>query len=235
MDKRRYGQFCGVAFALDLVGERWTLLIVRDLVLGPKRFTDLLEGLPGIATNLLAQRLREMDENGLVEKITLAPPAASTVYRLTKRGEALEPAIMALGRWGAALGSARPGDYFGPSSFFVSCRASFNPERARDMDLEFHVDGRTYEVLVDGERCVTRDGAAREPEAVIESDVHTLVALRRSQLTPDEALRGGKVKILAGDKRALHRFLDVFAWRNLPNVAPPATPARRAGTRSATR
>ena len=235
MEKRRYGQYCGIAFALDVVGERWTLLIARDLVLGPKRFTDLLEGLPGIATNLLAQRLKEMEENGLVEKVTLPPPAGSTVYRLTERGEALEPAIMALGRWGAAVGGARPGDYLGPSSFFVSCRASFNPERARDMDLEFHVDGRTYEVLVDGARCVTRDGAAREPEAVIESDIHTLVALRRSQLSPDDALRSGKAKILAGDKRALRRFLDVFAWRNLPNAAPPAKATRRSAGRSATR
>ena len=234
-NKRRYGQFCGVAFALDVVGERWTLLIVRDLAMGPKRFTDLLEGLPGIATNLLAQRLKELEESGLVEKAALPPPAASTVYRLTPKGESLEPAIIALGRWGAAVGGARPGDYYGPSSFFISCRASFNPERAQDMDLEFHVDGRTYEVLVDGARCVTRDGAPRDPEAVIESDVHTLVALRRGQLTADEALRSGKAKILAGDKRALHRFLDVFAWRNLPNVAPPMKTARRPGARSATR
>jgi len=227
VDKRRYGQFCGVAFALDLVGERWTLLIVRDLVLGPRRFKDLLEGLPGIATNLLAQRLKEMESNGLVERVTLPPPAGSTVYQLTAKGEALEPAIMTLGRWGAQFGRSKPGDFYIPSSFFVSCRASFNANQAKDMRLEFHVEGHTFEVTVDGSTCVTKERAVREPEAVIEADrVETLIELRRHRLTPDEALSSGKVKMLSGDKRALRRFVDVFGWRQLAALVPAPTPRK---------
>src|ERR1051326_2884239 len=103
------------------------MLIVRDLVLGPKRFKDLLEGLPGIATNLLAQRLKEMEANGLVEHVTLPAPASAAVYQLKAKAEALEPAIVALGRWGAQVGRSKPGDFYMPSSFFVSCRASFTP------------------------------------------------------------------------------------------------------------
>lgn len=221
MDKRRYGQFCGIAFALDVVGERWTILIIRDLVLGPKRFKDLLAGLPGIATNLLAQRLKEMEENGLIEKVTLPRPAGSRAYRLTAMGESLEPAIMALGRWGISVAKPQPGDYYSPQSFFVSSRASFNPDRAKDMNLEFHVDGQTFSVVVKGTKAITRDGAATDPEAVIEADIQTLIELRRSRLTPDDALRSGKARIASGDRRALHRFVDVFAWRNLPRIAPP--------------
>jgi len=203
------------------------MLIVRDLVLGPKRFKDLLEGLPGIATNLLAQRLKEMEANGLIEHVTLPSPASAAVYQLTAKGEALEPAIMALGRWGAQVGRSKPGDFFMPSSFFVSCRASFTPERAKDMRLEFHVAGHTFEVTVDQGKCITKERTPKDPEAVIEVDrVETLVELRRSTFDPDDALRSGKVKILSGDKRALHRFLDVFSWRNLPSLVAAPTPRK---------
>lgn len=101
MAKRSYQQYCGIAAALDLLGERWTLLIVRDLLIGPKRFTDLLEGLPGVGTGLLSQRLRELEESGVIEKAALLPPAASTVYRLTPDGEGLRPAMLSLLRWGS--------------------------------------------------------------------------------------------------------------------------------------
>src|SRR5438874_11180060 len=96
--RRSYDQYCAVARGLDVIGERWTLLIVRDLVLGPKRYKDLLEGLPGIGTNLLADRLHEMERLGLVERTVLPPPAGSTVYQLTAAGEGLEPALFAIGR-----------------------------------------------------------------------------------------------------------------------------------------
>src|SRR5919198_3255075 len=111
MQKRSYDQWCAVARSLDVVGERWTLLIVRDLLIGPKRYSDLLAGLPGIGTNLLAQRLRELEARGLVERSTLPPPAATNVYRLTATGAALEPVVHALGRWGFQfLGLPRPSD-----------------------------------------------------------------------------------------------------------------------------
>src|SRR3954465_6636978 len=108
--KRTYGDRCGVARALDLVGERWALLVVRELVLGGKRFTDLRDGLPGIGTNVLATRLRQLEADGIVQKLRLAPPAATTIYVLTDSGRRLVPAMLALGRWGArSLGEPQPG------------------------------------------------------------------------------------------------------------------------------
>ena len=98
MDRRSYNQFCGLARALDVVGERWTMLIVRNLLLGPLRYSDLLRGLPGITTNLLAKRLRDMEDAGLIERIE--SPGVGSAYRLTEHGAALEPAVHALGRWG---------------------------------------------------------------------------------------------------------------------------------------
>src|SRR3954466_9029782 len=101
MTKRRsYDQFCSVARALDRVGERWTLLIVRNLLLGPRRYSDLLRELPGITTNLLAKRLQELESLGILERVSLPPPAATEAYALTLQGEALEPVVMELGRWG---------------------------------------------------------------------------------------------------------------------------------------
>ena len=98
MPRRSYHQYCGLARALDVVGERWTLLVIRNLLLGPQRYSELLRGLPGITTNLLAKRLQEMEAMGLIERVTGAGEAAA--YRLTDEGRALEPAIHALGRWG---------------------------------------------------------------------------------------------------------------------------------------
>src|SRR5918911_4085171 len=108
MERRSYRQYCGIAPALDLVGERWALLVVRELVLGPKRFSDLREGLPGIATNVLSQRLRELERDGVVVRRRLPPPAASSVYELTDYGQDLVPILLALGRWGARTLAARP-------------------------------------------------------------------------------------------------------------------------------
>ncbi len=108
---KSYKQYCGVAKALDLVGERWSLLIVRDLLLGPRRYTDLLRGLPGITTNLLARRLQHLQQPGVIEKRTMEVPAASTVYALTARGRQLEAVVLALGAFGeASLAEAAPDD-----------------------------------------------------------------------------------------------------------------------------
>src|SRR5690349_9117506 len=101
MVKRSYGQYCGFARALELVGERWALLIVRDLLIGPKRFSEIQRGLPGIPTNILTSRLNELEDSGLVQRRLLARPAKGVVYELTEDGLALEDAVMALGRWGA--------------------------------------------------------------------------------------------------------------------------------------
>jgi DNA-binding HxlR family transcriptional regulator len=129
--RRSYDQYCAMARALDVIGDRWTLLLVRDLLVGPKRYGDLLEGLPGIGTNLLAARLRELEAAGIVERRVLPPPAGSAVYELTEAGQALEPVAFALGRWGTRfLGSPRANDRLLPTPFFLGMRARFSPPPA---------------------------------------------------------------------------------------------------------
>src|SRR2546421_2548446 len=114
--KRTYKQFCPLARSLDILGERWTLLIVRNLLVGPKRYKDLLDGLPGIGTNLLAARLRELEAADIIERRVLPPPAGSAVYQLTVTGEALQPVLIAIGRWGGRfLGPPRADDTLVPS------------------------------------------------------------------------------------------------------------------------
>jgi len=212
--KRSYDQFCAVARGLDLVGERWTLLIVRDLLVGPKRYTDLLAGLPGIGSNLLAERLRSLEGLGLLERVTLPPPSGSTVYRLTASGASLEPVVFALGRWGHQfLGAPRSTDAFLPDPYFLSLRASFKPEAAagRTETYEFHVGDRVFEVRVADRTATTRDGPASGPHVVITADAPTLYALRRHELSPALALSSGRVQ-LDGDRAALQRFVDMFGW-----------------------
>src|SRR5512132_2738011 len=128
--KRTYGDRCGIARALDVVGERWALLVVRELLLGPKRFTDLRAGLPGLSPDVLSQRLRELEQAGLVRRRKLAPPAGSRVYELTERGVALEPVVLALGRWGASS-PFPPGDAgIGVDAFVIALRTLFDPRAA---------------------------------------------------------------------------------------------------------
>ena len=126
MTKRSYKQHCAVARGLDVIGDRWTLLLVRELLLGPKRYGDLLAASPGIGTNLLADRLREMETEGLIERVTLPPPAGSTVYRLTEGGAELETVVRAIGRWGSRLmGPRRPDEHLSVGAYFVAFRERF--------------------------------------------------------------------------------------------------------------
>src|SRR5690349_25163474 len=133
MAKRRYDQYCALARALDVVGERWTLLIVRELILGPRRYTDLLGALPGIGTNLLADRLTSLEREGIVERDRLPPPAAAAVYALTEYGRGLEPAVIALTRWGSRrLRQPSRSDHFRPSWLGIAMLAAFRPGVATD-------------------------------------------------------------------------------------------------------
>lgn len=215
MAKRSYSQYCAVARGLDVIGDRWMLLIVRDLLLGPKRYKDLLTGLPGIGTNLLAARLQEMESKGLVERAVLPPPAGSSVYRLTLAGQALEPVIMALGRWGARfLGPLRDDDVVVPRAYFVAMRSSFRPELAigvREV-YEIRVEGLAFEVAVHDGRCTTREGAAVRPDAVMEMDSASLNALLLEGLSAERALGEGRVRV-NGDPSCLERFVEMFAIR----------------------
>ncbi len=212
--KRSYDQYCALARALDVVGERWTLLLVRELLLGPKRYKDLLAGLPGIGTNLLAERLRHLQEIGMIRRRALPPPAGSTVYELTELGQGLESAVMELGRWGAYfLGEPRERDALQPGWFFVSIRATFRPELAAEVDerYEFRVAGETFHVVIDRGRLTSGQGAVADPDAVVSTDLQTFIALLAQRLTPADALATRAVEV-EGDPAALSRFVEIFAW-----------------------
>src|ERR687893_251309 len=155
---RTYGDGCGIAHALDLLGERWALLVVRELLLGPKRFTDLRDGLPNASPNVLAQRLRELEQAGVVRRRKLPLPAASRVYELTDWGMELEPVIVRLGRWGARSASKPRDAALGVDSLILSCRTMFDPRAAEGLTA-------SYEMRLGGDRFPAKVAAGRVENA----------------------------------------------------------------------
>ena len=213
--RRSYDQYCAVARGLDVIGDRWTLLLVRDLLLGPKRYKDLLSGLPGIGTNLLADRLKELEAAGLIERTVLPPPAGSAVYQLTETGQSLETVMTALGRWGARfLGPPKKTDVMVPRAYFVAMRGVFSPEAAAGITLtyEVRIGDLVFEVRVADGRLTTREGAVRNSDVVLSMDVETLNALMFHTLTPAAALASGRVEIGKGDLKALERFIAIVGF-----------------------
>src|SRR5918998_2957894 len=145
---RTYGDLCGIARALDVVGERWAVLVVRELILGPKRFTDLRTGLPNVGPDVLAQRLRDLDDAGVVRRRTLPPPAGSRVYELTERGRELEPVVLALGRWGSRApfpdGDAR----IGVDAFVIALKTLFDPAADLEATVDLRLAGQRFRARV---------------------------------------------------------------------------------------
>lgn len=208
--KRSYGDACGVARGLDVVGERWALLVARELVLGPKRFTDLQAGLPSASPNVLAQRLRELESAGVVRRATLPPPAASQVYELTEWGADLGPMLAQLGAWGARSPTP-PAGPMSVDSHVLALPALFDSEAAEGFGgtfgLRFGQD--SFEVRVgDGQLELAR-GEADDADAVLTTDLHTFRALLWEGLRPAEAKSSGAAEI-EGDVKALARFLRLF-------------------------
>ncbi len=216
MEQRSYGQFCGLAFALDAVGERWTLLIIRELLTGPKRFTDIEKGLPGISTNLLSERLKGLEQLGVIIRRTLPPPYGSTVYALTPMGQALEAAVLELGKWGAHLFPPSPEGLHLPSlgSISLAIRAFFHPEHAQDMDetYELRFGEEALQVRVEQGGLKVRQGKAQQPAAVIHTDMPSFLSLFTGQVEAEEALASGLVHV-EGDPTALGRFLKLTGPR----------------------
>jgi DNA-binding HxlR family transcriptional regulator len=224
-EKRSYGQHCTVARALDVVGERWTLLLVRELSTGPKRFKDLLGGLPGIGTNLLAGRLKALEGEGIVCRSTLPPPAGSNVYELTALGRELEPVIVALSRWGAGLmDSPGEGDEVRAGWAAVALRSALvaGASGGRSGTYRFRIDGEEFHLrVVDGEggkSVEARQGSAPDPDPVVVGDDVTLLAVASGKLSLEEALQSGAI-LVEGDSEGDQEAL--LAWcRHL--AGPPA-------------
>jgi DNA-binding HxlR family transcriptional regulator len=218
---RTYCDGCAAAHALDLVGERWALLVIRELLLGPKRFTDLRAGLPGASPNVLAQRLRELEQAGVVRRRKLPPPAASRVYELTDWGMELEPVIVRLGRWGARSPSKPRDAALGVDSLILSFRTMFDPRAAEGLraSYELHLGEEVFRAEVADGRFEIVRGEAQRPDATIETEPATLAALVYEGRPLAEALRSGEVKV-EGDESAVERFLTLF-----PLPEPAATAA----------
>jgi DNA-binding HxlR family transcriptional regulator len=209
VSERRYHQFCGVAKALDVVGERWTLLLVRDLLLGGRRFSDLLQAMPGLTPNLLSQRLRHLQDTGLVEQQHLPPPMAATVYVLTPLGRELEPVVLALGRFGARwLVAPAADDRVDPRWAMVSLKRRYVgcPRRWR---VGLHVGELPFALELGGARLEVADGAAHEPDLLLRGERPAFAALLVGGASARALVDEGRL-VREGPARALTDFARAF-------------------------
>ena len=209
--KRAYGQFCGFARALEVVGERWALLIVRDLLVAPKRFTDLHRGLPGIPTNILTARLKELEESGVVRRRVLPRPDGSVVYELTEHGKDLEDTVMALGRWGAKLlDNPRPGEVITVDSIVLALRTTFRPEAARGLrhSYELRMGDVVVHARIDEGILSVAAGPLPDADLTIEAGP-AIKALLAQEISPADAIASGSVRV-TGDARLLAQFAETF-------------------------
>ena len=222
MARFRYAQFCPLARAVELIGQRWTLLVVRELVLGPKRFSDIKGALAGVSTSVLAQRLVELEERDIVAQRSTPPPTPAVLYELTDTGRALFPAVIELARWGARfLGAPEPGDHIEPDwarlGLWIFASRSPTPRRSvaialrasPDREIRFHVAG--------GRRGTTiGDGPVKADVAIRVDSPFVLLALAAGDLPPRQAIANGQLEA-EGDLAALDDFPKFFEMDRSPN------------------
>lgn len=218
MTNRSYNQLCGLAYALDIVGERWTLLIIRELVAGPRRFVDLIDGLPGISTNLLTERLKGLEENGVIRRRILPPPAGSMVYELTTVGRALEKALLELGKWGRQfIPAAIEGLHvLHVGSYALTPKTFFRPELAQGINETYalHIGDEIQQVRIAEGKIAVQQGEPLQADMVLYAEVPVYLGLLLGEIEPDAALAGGLIRV-EGDRDALRRYLDIC---RVPNV-----------------
>jgi DNA-binding HxlR family transcriptional regulator len=196
--RRSYDQYCSAARALDAVGDRWTLLIVRELLAGPRRYTDLHADLPGVSTDVLASRLKDMEREGLTTRRRLPPPGAAYVYELTPRGRELLPVLLALGAWGRGeLGERRPTDAVRAHWFALPLLGLLEGVLEDEGLIEVRLEEGDFHLFVGAEEGpVYGDGPApREPDARLTMDAGTCTALARGELGLSGAVRDGRVEV----------------------------------------
>jgi DNA-binding HxlR family transcriptional regulator len=205
---RTHRDGCGIAHAADLLSERWALVVIRELLLGPKRFTDLRRGIPDISPNVLGQRLRELEQSGIVRRRKLPPPAAARVYELTEWGQELEPAVLALGRWATRSDSFPRDAEVGSDSMVLAIKATFEEEAAAELNATygFEFGEEAFRIEVSDGELTARRGEADDPDAVIRTDPNTLAGLlfRGNRLA--KAVEDGAVQI-DGSRRAVNSLL----------------------------
>jgi DNA-binding HxlR family transcriptional regulator len=219
---KRYGQRCAVARALDVIGERWTPLIVRELLLGPKRYTDLIEGLPGIGTNVLATRLSDLQAHGIIEKHVLPPPAPATVYELTDSGRALAPVLRELRTWGSRYGPApEPGDV-ARSAWVLQSAVSRPPGLKSGRTCEIRVGPERFRLTGENATTTVRAGSAASADAIITIEPSVLFRLAAGKLDALDAAASARIE---GDSGVAD---DVFAMLAGSAQAPSAGEMQKA-------
>jgi DNA-binding HxlR family transcriptional regulator len=203
---------CGIAHASELLGQRWALLVVRELLLGPKRFTDLRTGIPDVSPNVLGQRLRELEASGIVRKRKLAPPAAAQVYELTDWGAQLEPAVLALGRWASASPSFPRDAEMGPDSLVLALKSTFDSALGKGLaaTYELVLDDLPFTIEVSKGRFDARRGEAEGPDATIRTDPGTMTALVFRGRSLPGAIRARDIEF-EGNGQAATRFVRLLA------------------------
>ena len=212
MSKRRYRQYCSLARALDLVGERWTLLIIRELLSGPRRYQELLDNLPGIGTNLLATRLRELGGAGIVQKVILWAPRIHA-YKLTEMGKGLEPAVVELARWGVTvLGDPHADDHWSAQWNPLALAARFQADKAAGIDAtyEYDVGGHVFHARIRDQSIETQLGSTLSPDVRLVTDEETFLDLATQSLSVEQAADSGKLR-MEGAPEAIRSSLEIFA------------------------
>jgi DNA-binding HxlR family transcriptional regulator len=218
---KSYGQSCAIARGLETLGERWSLLIVRELLIGPRRFTDLVANLPGVPTSLLGERLRALESQGLLQKRRLPPPAASTVYELTGPGRALEEAVLAIGRWATLFGRrATAEDASRPEWQRYALKGAFRPQAATDVSrtFEIHFEDQVITAEVRRGRLELAEGSAAAPDLVVKTAFRTFMELVAGRLTLPDASKRGLIDIEGGTGGDAELLVELFSAR--PVVVP---------------
>jgi DNA-binding HxlR family transcriptional regulator/putative sterol carrier protein len=213
MPEHRYQQYCALARALDVAGDRWTLLLVRELVPGPRRFTDLTDGLPGISRKLLTERLRDLERDGIVARRELPPPAARQVYELTDDGRDLATAMAPLIAWGARrLGDRKPEETFRSRWPAVGMAALADREAAKGVSetYQFLVGNSAFHFTVDDGSIEVHDGRAENPDVTWAADEDTWADIASGKITVPSAAAAGAVTV-AGDPQAAIRLGQIFS------------------------
>jgi DNA-binding HxlR family transcriptional regulator/putative sterol carrier protein len=212
---REYGQYCGLARALDLVGSRWSLLIVRELLDGPRRFTDLEQRLTGIPTNILSTRLRELEEGSVIERSLQPRPFGAVVYGLTPYGKSLEKPLLALGLWGAqSLGRPEPGAVFSLGSLTFALRAMFQEDAKGDHYFQVRAGDDCLNVSVANGTVSFPHEPPGEPDVVLKIGPEMLLAMLKGYETFDSAIESGKLQIHGPADKA-RQFFEIFRMPDL--------------------
>jgi DNA-binding HxlR family transcriptional regulator len=235
MPDRSYHQFCPTAYALDIIGDRWTLLIVREMLFGPRRYTDLLKGLPGIGTNLLADRLKGLELNGVIQGRLLPPPSCAAVYELTAYGQELMPVISMLADWGMRMLPCPipESEFVGIVPTVASIFKLFDPQAAAGVNLSVSlcIQNEVYCIRVaDGELSLI-PYQSEPPDLVIGSSARALIQLVNGHISAEQAVTEHDLTIRTGDLSLLETFASLFSTSATPannataDVSAPVPPA----------